>query len=105
MGFDDFGTFGASLFAAAKEGNPDCSCAAEEAEKGKQDKAGNDTDHNASNGAGGKTMRVAGFRTGEGDVCTGGDRGEERDSGGGRRGCCNDYQGATCGQDGGRNTS
>jgi hypothetical protein len=105
VGFDDFGAFGASVFAAsAEEGDPDCSCAAEEAEKGEEDEGSDDADDDACDCSTGKAMCVVGGCTSEGDVCTCGDRGEERDGGCGRRGCCNDYQGATCGQNGGRNT-
>jgi hypothetical protein len=56
VGFDDFGTFGASLFAAAEEGYPDCSCAAEEAEEGEEGEAGDDANYDASDGASGKAM-------------------------------------------------
>jgi hypothetical protein len=83
VGLDDFSAFSASLF-AAKEGDPDCSCAAEETEEGEKDKGGDDTDYNTSDGAGGKAMRIAGFCASESDVCTSGDRGEEGNSGGGR---------------------
>jgi hypothetical protein len=45
VGFDDFGAFGASVFAAStEEGDPDCSCAAEEAEEGEEDEGGDDAD-------------------------------------------------------------
>jgi hypothetical protein len=48
VGFDDFGAFGASVFAAAaEEGDPDCSCAAEEAEKGEEDEGGDDANDDA----------------------------------------------------------
>jgi hypothetical protein len=56
VGFDDFGAFGASLFAAAEEGYPDRSCAAEEAEEGEEGEAGDDADDDASDGTSGKAM-------------------------------------------------
>jgi hypothetical protein len=83
MRFDDFGAFSTPLF-AAEEGNPDCSCAAEETEEGEKDKGSDDTNYNACNGAGREAMRIAGFCASESDVCTSGDRGEEGNSGGGR---------------------
>lgn len=80
---DDFSALGASLL-AAEEGNPDRSCAAEEAEEGEKDEGSDDTDDNTSDGAGGKTMRVTRFCASESDVCTRSDRGEEGNSSGGR---------------------
>lgn len=49
MGFNDLGALGTSSFATTEDGNPDCSRAAEEAKKGEQDEASDDTDYNASN--------------------------------------------------------
>jgi hypothetical protein len=81
VGFDDFGAFGASLVAAAEEGDPDRSGAAEEAEEGEEGEAGDNADYDAGDGASGETVRVAGFSASEGDICTGGDGGEKRYSG------------------------
>lgn len=50
VGFDDFGAFGTSVLLAAEDCDPEGSGAAEEAEKGKQDEAGDNTNHNSSDG-------------------------------------------------------
>lgn len=59
VGLDDLSALSTSSLAATKDGKPDCSCAAEEAEKGKQNQTRDDTDDNTSNGTARETVRVA----------------------------------------------
>lgn len=80
VGFDDFGAFGTSVLLAAEDCDPEGSGAAEEAEKGKQDEAGDNTNHDSSDGATRKTARIYSLCSSEGDVGASCDGSEEGDS-------------------------